>query len=151
MAITTERYVPDSGRVQIDSTDYSGSVKTVSVSAPRRQKSNINSLGGSATRVQDQDKAGDFEITLTIYDDFNKAASATALHKELYDAYIGNTQLTSMTIAPAGSTVGMQEWTLTAAEVVECPPFGDLDADTDEDATIQAVISCTGLSGAAIV
>lgn len=151
MALTTERYIPDSGRVTVNTVDQSGAIKTVSPSSPRRSTKVINTLGGSATESQDRDKAGNYEVQLSILDDLSKGNVATGILGVLYNAYTTNTALTELKIVPAGSAVGMSEYTYTTVEVVQCPPHGNMDADTEDEATVDAVITAGGVSAAAIV
>lgn len=150
MAITDQRYVPDDGRVQLDGDDVSGSVKKLSVSVPKRKKETETSLGGDATVISDWNAEDTAEVSITLYDDWNLAASATALHKTLWDAYIAGTVITDMDVAPAGSTVGMNEHTLTTVQVLQCPPFAELDSDATQSATVEATLSVVSFSSLAI-
>ncbi len=153
MAITTEKYIPDRGQVEVNGTTYEGSVRTVSPSSPRRTERIINSLGGSVTEVNDHEKAGDFEVALNIFDDKSLSHdTATSLMHLLHNAYETNTKLTSFKIVPAGSTPGMSEYTYGGdIHVVQCPPHGGIDADTDDDAVADVVITAQTVAVAALV
>lgn len=144
MPVTTERYIPDSGSVKVNGSEVNGSVKTVSPASPRRSTTTVNSLGGSVTNVQDQDKAGDFEISMTIFDDKSLAHDVAGLAHILHNAYETNTPLTSLKIVPAGSTPGMAEYTYGGTiHVVQCPPHASLDANTEDDGTMDVIITAT--------
>lgn len=153
MAITTERYIPDRGSVTINAVEQNGSIKTLAVAAPRRSERIINSLGGSAVETQTRLKAGNIEVTLVIFDDKSKLfAAANSLMEEMWTAYDTDTPLTDMVVIPAGSAVGMSEYTYGGTiHVVQCPPHADLDADTEEEATASVVVIVESIAIAAIV
>ncbi|RLC99985.1 MAG: hypothetical protein DRI46_08370 [Chloroflexi bacterium] len=150
MALTTERYIPDGGKVTVNSVDQSGSIKTVSPSAPRRSTKKINTLGGSATESQDRDKAGNYEVGLSVLDDRSKGNEVAGILGVLYAAYIGNNSLSALTIVPAGSTPGMSEYSYSSVEVVQCPPHGNMEADTEDEATVDVVLTAASVSSAAL-
>ena len=141
MAITDERYIPDEGSITMNTIEVNGSVKTLSYNVPRRAERIINSLGGSATETQDRDKAGNIEVTIVALDDMSLAFDETGISGICWEAYNTNVQLTDLSIIPAGSTAGMAEYTLGGSlHVVQCPPHADLDADTEEEATMPITI-----------
>ncbi|RLC99986.1 MAG: hypothetical protein DRI46_08375 [Chloroflexi bacterium] len=147
MAISAERYIPDSGSVFVNGGEVNGSVKTVSPAAPRRAERTVNSLGGSVTDLQDQDKAGDLEVQIELFDDKSLAHDITGLLHILHNAYETNTPLTGLVVIPAGSTAGMAEYTYGGTiHVVQCPPHADLDADTEDEATVSVVITAESVS-----
>lgn len=149
MTISAERYIPDGGSVKVNGNEVNGSVKTVSPAAPRRTERTVNSLGGNVTDLQDQDKAGDFEIQMDVFDDKSLARDLTSIMHILHNAYETNTPLTSLVVIPAGSTAGMAEYTFGGTiHVVQCPPHADLDADTDEEATASVVITAESVARA---
>lgn len=150
MPITTERYIPDRGRVTINTVDQSGSIRTLSPSAPRRTTREINTLGGNVTESQDRDKAGDYEISMEVLDDRSKNNPTSGVMYVLWTAYSTNTPLTELKVIPAGSSIGMTEYSYSNVEVVQCPPHGNMDSDTDEEAIANVVITASGVSSAAL-
>lgn len=152
MPISTELYVPDRGSVTINTVEVNGSIKSLSNSVPRRSERIVNSLGGRKTEMQTRQKAGNLETAIVAYDDQSLAASATALLTVLWDAYENDTELTDLIIIPAGNTTGMMGYTFGGSiHVAQCQPFADLDADTEDDATFNAVVISESLVAAAIV
>jgi len=151
MPITTQRYIPDRGSVTINTIEQNGSVKTLATAPPRRGERIINSLGGSATETQTREKAGNFEVTMVVFDDYSlEFIFATSLLKTLFDAYESDTPLTDLVVIPAGSTIGMTEYSYGGSiHVVQCPPHADMDADTEEEATAQVIIVAETVTSAA--
>jgi hypothetical protein len=151
MAITTERYIGDSGSITMNTVEVNGSVKTLSYNPPRKSERTINSLGGSAVETQDRSKAGPIEVTIVALDDRSLANDNTGIVGICWTAYDTNIELTDLVIVPAGSTVGMAEYTLGGSlHVVQCAPHADLDADSEEEATQQIVILVETVSIAAL-
>lgn len=151
MPITTETYIPDSGSVTMNSGEVNGSIKTVSYNVPRKSERTINSLGGSTVETQTRLKAGPIELTIVALDDRSLANDDTGIVGICWTAYDTNIQLTDLIIVPAGSTTGMAEYTLGGTlHVVQCPPHGDLDADSEEEATLSIIIVAETVTIAAI-
>lgn len=150
MAITTALFVSDGGNVSIGSTSYAGSIKTAGISEPTLTKEKETSLGGNVTTIQAYADADDPTLTLLIYDDWNLAAASGALLKVLRDAFVAGTELSDVVISPAGSTAGMNEHTWTAATVTNCPPFGELNSDSETSSTLTVTLTVSGHSSAAI-
>ena len=148
MPIHADTFIPDSSSAVVNTVEHNGSIKSLAVSAPTRTKTRINSLGGSTTSVQTQARSGDYELTLTIYDDYSKDRDTASLLKVLRDAYTGNTALTGFVIVPAGATAGMNAITYTNVQVTSCPPHGDMDADTEERATATVSLIADGFTDA---
>jgi hypothetical protein len=140
MALTAERYIPDSGSVKLNATEVNGSIKTVSVNAPRRNSRLVNSLGGTATELQSRVKSGNYEYSLDVIDDQSLNNTASGALGVLYDSYENGTAITSLSVVPAGSTAGMAEYTFGDISVVQCPPHGQMDADSDEESVATVVI-----------
>lgn len=152
MALTDQRYIPDRGSVTINTVEQNGSIKTLSYSPPRRSERIINSLGGSATEFQDRAKAGNIEVNIDVIDDQSLAMDAGSLLAALWTAYNTNIELTDMVVVPAGSTTGMAEYTFGGSiHVAQCPPHGDLDADTEEEAIASVTIVVETITIAAVV
>ena len=151
MTITDERYIPDHGSVTLNAVEQNGSIKTVSYNVPRKSERIINSLGGSATETQTRQKAGNIETTIVALDD-RSLANASGIVSVCWTAYDTNIELTDLVIIPAGSAVGMAEYTLGGSlHVVQCAPHADMDADTEEEATLPIVILAETVTIAAVV
>lgn len=152
MAITTQLYIPDRGSVTINLSEVNGSVKTLSYNVPRKSERIVNSLGGIKTETQDRAKAGNFEVSMTILDDRSLSEDLTTLMAILWIAYETNIELTDMIVVPAGSTTGMTGYTFGGSiHVVSCPPHGDMDADTEEEAVAPVIIVTETITPAAIL
>lgn len=154
MSITTQLYIPDRGSVSIGGTEQNGSVKTLSYNVPRKSERIVNSLGGNKTEAQTREKAGNFEVTMSVLDDrsLDETAGAAGLMKTLWDAYENNTELSSMIVIPAGTAVGMTGYTFGGSiHVVSCPPHADMDADTEEEAVASVIIVTEQIVAAAVV
>lgn len=152
MAITEERYIPDRGSVVLNGAERNGSIKTVSYNVPRKSERIINSLGGSATETQDRAKAGNIEVTIVALDDRSLAETATGIVGVCWVAYDTNIELTDLVIIPAGSSVGMSEYTLGGSlHVVQCSPHADMDADTEEEATLPIIVVAETVTIAAVL
>ena len=152
MPITAQRYIPDRGSLKVNGAEVNGSVKTVSYNVPRKSERIINSLGGSATETQDRAKAGNIEVTIVALDDRSLANDATGIVGVCWTAYDTNIPLTGLIIVPAGSTSGMSEYTLSGAlDVVQCAPHADMDADTEDEATLPIIVIAENVAIAAIV
>lgn len=152
MPITTDLYIPDSGSVTVNGTEHNGSVKSVDTSAPRKTERKVNSLGGSKTLTQSRAKTGDFELTMVIFDDGSLTfanRATTSLLSLMWEAYENDTALTDLIVVPAGSTTGMSEYTMSGINVVQCPPFGQMDADSEVEATVDVIVTVESLSIAA--
>lgn len=150
MTLTTQRYIPDSGKITVNTLDAGGSIVTVSPSAPRRTTRTVYSLGGQATEAQTFAKAGNYEIALEGFDDKSLNNEVTGILGILWNAYYTNTALSVLKIVPAGSTLGMSEYTYGTVEVVQCPPHANMDSDTENEGTFQAVITCESVTAAAL-
>ena len=152
MAITDERYIPDRGSIKVSGAEVNGSVKTVSHNVPRKSERIINSLGGSATETQTRQKAGNIETTIVALDDRSLNYDNTGIVGVCWTAYDTNIELTGLIIVPAGSTAGMAEYTFGGSiHVVQCAPHADMDADTEEEATVPIVIVSESVTIAALV
>ena len=151
MAITDQLYVPDRGSVTINTVEQNGSVKTMSYSAPRRTERIVNSLGGRKTEMQTRQKAGNYEASLVVYDDASLADDAAAVLTTLWTAYETGIELTDMVVIPAGSTTGMLGYTFGGSiHVAQCAPHADLDADTEDEGTVTAIVITETIVAAAI-